>query len=268
MEHTKDTQGKVSAVAKAFRILDCFTPTQTELSLAQLSKMLNIPKSTLLNQIRTLEESGFLIRLRDGQAYSLGYKIMELSYCAYSAIPVIQGAIPIMENLMTTTGETVYLTSHLDGKVFYMECVYPTRQAISYSVTGKTVPMHCTASGKAMLSYMKREEINQIIEIHGLPKITKNTIDHYDQLISELKLSKDRGYAIDSEEESLGVKCLAMAIRNNDGAVAGAISISGSTISMRDEQIPAYADQLARACNLLSQYAPLFPALRSENQTK
>ncbi|XCP85601.1 IclR family transcriptional regulator [Roseburia hominis] len=264
MENRKDTPGKVSAVAKAFRILDCFTPIQTELSLAQLSKMLGIPKSTLLNQIRTLEEAGFLIRLRDGQAYSLGYKIMELSYCAYSAIPVIQGAIPIMENLMHATSETVYLTSHLGGRVFYMECVYPTRQAISYSVTGKTVPMHCTASGKAMLSYMSRDEVDTIIKEHGLPQITKNTITNYNQLLSELELSKERGYAIDLEEESLGVKCLAMAIRNNNGAVAGAISISGSIISMRDEQIPCYADQLARACNLLSQYAPLFPALRSE----
>ena len=258
----KNTSGKVSAVTKTLRILDCFTPIQTELSLAQLSKMLEIPKSTLLNQIRTLEDSGFLIRLRDGQAYSLGYKIMELSYCAYSAIPVIQGAIPIMENLMSTTGETVYLTSHLGGRVFYMECVYPTRQAISYSVTGKTLPMHCTASGKAMLSYMKRNEIDNIIKTHGLPQITKNTITDYDRLISELELSKERGYATDLEEESLGVKCLAMAIRNNDGAVAGAVSISGSIISMRDEQIPNYADQLARACNLLSQYSSLFPSLR------
>ena len=113
-----------------------------------------------------------------------------------------------------------------------------------------------------MLSYMKRNEIDNIIKTHGLPQITKNTITDYDRLISELELSKERGYATDLEEESLGVKCLAMAIRNNDGAVAGAVSISGSIISMRDEQIPNYADQLARACNLLSQYSSLFPSLR------
>ena len=65
--------GRVSATAKALKVLDCFTPTQPELTLAQISRLLNMPKSTLLNQLRTLEDAGFLMKVRDGLAYSLGY---------------------------------------------------------------------------------------------------------------------------------------------------------------------------------------------------
>lgn len=168
--------GRVSATAKALKVLDCFTPTQPELTLAQISRLLNMPKSTLLNQLRTLEDAGFLMKVRDGLAYSLGYKIMELSYCAHIATPVIQYAIPIMEDLQVATGEIIYLTSHIGGRCFYLECIYPSRRVISYSVSGKTLPMHCTACGKAMLSQMSTAQVEAIIEKHGLPPQPKTPL--------------------------------------------------------------------------------------------
>lgn len=253
---------RVTATAKALKVLDCFTPTRTELTLAQISRLLNMPKSTLLNQIRTLEEAGFLMKIRDGQAYRLGYKIMELSYCAHAATPVVQYAIPVMEDLQVTTGEIIYLTSHIGGKVFYLECVYPSRRSISYSVSGKTLPMHCTGCGKAMLSQMPTDQVEAIIRKHGLAPITQNTITDHDQLMEALATCRRKGYALDNEEETMGVKCVAMAIRTGRGDVAGALSISGSTLSIRPDNIGQYAELLSRACNTLSQHAHLFPAIQ------
>lgn len=255
----------VSSVAKALKILDCFTLRQPELSLARLSAMLNMPKSTLLNQLRTLEDAALLIRSPDGQSYSLGYKLMELGYKTYSSIPIISNAIPVMENLMLATGKFVYLTSHLNGKVFYMDYVCPSHRNISYSVSGKTIPMHCTACGKAMLSHMSDDTVQRIISMHGLEKITKNTITDHDAFMQELELTRKRGYAIDNEEESLGVKCYAMAILSDDGAVAGALSVSGAVISMKNDPAPDQLEALARACNSLSIYADLFPGIRINN---
>ena len=252
----------VSSVSKAVRILDCFTPAQPELSLAKLSAMLNMPKSTLLNQLRTLEDAALVIRTADGQAYSLGYKLMELGYKTYSSIPVISNAISVMEDLMDVTGKFVYLTSHINGRVFYLDCVFPSHRNISYSVSGKTLPMHCTACGKAMLSHMSEEAVRKIIEANGLPRITKNTITDYDALMLELEETRRRGYAVDNEEESLGVKCFAMAILSSDGAVAGALSVSGSVISMQDPPSREHLEALAGACNILAPYANLFPAAR------
>lgn len=252
----------VSSVSKAIRILDCFSPKQPELSLARLSSMLKMPKSTLLNQLRTLEEAALLVKSADGQCYSLGYKLMEIGYKTYCSIPVISSAIPVMEDLMLKTGKFVYLTSHLNGKVFYMDYVCPTHRNISYSVSGKTIPMHCTSCGKAMLSHMPKETVNKIISKHGLEKITKNTITDYDQLMHELEITRERGYAIDNEEESLGVKCFAMPILSDSGAVAGALSVSGAAISMKNDPDEEQLNALATACNSLSPQAELFPGIR------
>ncbi len=260
--HSEAVAGsRVSATAKALKILNCFTPSQPDLTLAQISRILDMPKSTLLNQLRTLVEAGFLVHTRDGQAYSLGYKIMQLSYCARASIPIMQYAIPVMEDLQVATGEIIYLTTHINGLVFYLECVYPSRRSISYSISGKMLPMHCTGCGKAMLSQMPTEQVEAIIGRYGLPSLTQNTITDRDRLMETLAAYRRQGYALDNEEETAGVKCVAMAIRNSRGDVAGALSISGSTVSMRPELAEGYAALLGRACNTLSAYAHLFPTI-------
>lgn len=257
-----ETSTRVSSTAKALRVLDCFSPTQTELSLAQLSRILDIPKSTLLNQLRTLEDAGFLMRGQSPQTYRLGYKIMTLSYCVHASTPIIQYAVPIMEDLQTATGEIIYLTSHIDGRVFYLECVYPSRRSVSYSASGKILPMHCTGSGKAMLSQMPDDQVEEIIRKHGLPPATQNTFTDRDCFLDALATYRRQGYATDFEEETMGVRCVSMAIRTARGDVAGALSISGSTMSIGPDNIGQYAMLLSKATNALSQYAHLFPAIQ------
>lgn len=126
--------------------------------------------------------------------------------------------------------------------------------------------MHCTGCGKAMLSQMPTDQVEAIIQKHGLPSFTQNTITDHDALMEQLAVCRRRGYALDNEEETMGVKCVAMAIRTSRGDVAGALSISGSTLSIRNENIPQYAELLSRACNSLSPYARMMPAILYQNQ--
>ncbi|MFA6844870.1 MAG: IclR family transcriptional regulator [Sphaerochaetaceae bacterium] len=256
---------RVNATAKALSILGCFSPTLLEITLAQFSKMLDMPKSTLLNQLRTLEDAGMVMRTGNN-AFRLGYKIMNLSYCAHNAISISQYAIPVMEDLEVETGQNLYLTTHVEGQVFYLECVYPSRRLVSYSISGKLLPMHCTGCGKAMLSFMDKKQVETIIDQHGLPQITPNTITKRDELFKALSNYRAMGYAIDNEEESMGVRCVAAAIRTSKGTVAGALSISGSVLSMRDEVLEQYAVLLSKACNTLVPYAHLFPYYQNYNQ--
>lgn len=94
------------------------------------------------------------------------------------------------------------------------------------------------------------------------PAVTKNTITDYDELMKELELTLNRGYAIDFEEETPGVRCVAVAFSTGNGQVAGALSISASALSMKEEDIPRYAEVLSEACAGLVQYAHLFPGVR------
>ncbi len=263
---TRETEsGRVNSVKKALRVLECFTTAAPEMTLTQLSRELDMPKSTLLNLIRTLEESGYLYRVRQSQNYRLGYKIMELGYSMRSAFPVVQFALPLMEELQLATGEFVYLTTHINGRVLYLECVYPQKRTVGYSITGKTLPMHCTGCGKAMLSSFSDKQIEWIIDTWGLERKTLNTITEREQLLGELEAIRSRGYALDLEEETPGVRCVAMPVRSSDGMAAGAISISGPVHSITEEKIPRYVKLLSDMTSILATRANLFPAMQIDS---
>ena len=190
---------------------------------------------------------------------------MELGYRTMMGLAILPYAIPIMEEIQFRTGEIIYLTTHIEGKVFYMHCSYPNRPSVSYSVMGKMLPMHCTGCGKAMLTYLEEAFIQSIITTHGLPGFTPNTITTQRKLLENLAESRNRGYSIDDEEETLGVKCVAVAIRNANGNAVGAMSISGPPLSITSDKYSEYARLLSSASTILSQQAKLFPASMINN---
>ncbi|MDD3796570.1 MAG: IclR family transcriptional regulator [Lachnospiraceae bacterium] len=251
---------QVKSVVKAIHILSCFTPSDPELSLGDISHKLNVPKSTALNLIRTLEEYGYLIRTYPSMNYRLGYSIMQLNYCTQMSMPVVRYSLPFLEDLQMKTGKTIYLTTHINGKVLYLDVAHQNRRMFSYSISGKTLNMHCTGCGKAMLAYLPENEIRKIIDTYGFPTFTPNTISTEEALYQELNLIRKRGYSTDHEEETLGVRCIAAPIRNAQGYPTAAISISGAVLSMQEEQVFEYADVLINTCHALSSYANEFPA--------
>ena len=235
---TRETEsGRVNSVKKALRVLECFTTAAPEMTLTQLSRELDMPKRTLLNLIRTLEESGYLYRVRQSQNYRLGYKIMELGYSMRSAFPVVQFALPLMEELQLATGEFVYLTTHINGRVLYLECVYPQKRTVGYSITGKTLPMHCTGCGKAMLSSFSDKQIEWIIDTWGLERKTLNTITEREQLLGELESIRSRGYALDLEEFGNGIICIAAPIFDASQKAIAAVGCSMSTVNASVDNI-------------------------------
>lgn len=260
LDNAVEHKNLVSSVIKAGQILDCFTPDNHQLNLTQISNKLNFPKSTTLNLLQTLEFGGFIIRVKDSNNYQLGYKNMELGYRTMTSLAILPYAIPLIEELQDRTNEIIYLTTHIEGKIFYLHCSYPNKPTVSYSVMGKMLPMHCTGCGKAMLSYLDIDYIDRIIKTYGLAQFTPNTITTKEALLENLEQSRNRGYAIDNQEETLGVKCVAVAIRNASGNSVGAISISGSALSMSQDKFDNYAALLSTSCTILSQQAKLFPA--------
>ena len=105
----KTSSFHVNSVFKALRILECFTPNQPEMNLTQISKLLDLPKSTLSNLIKTLEAAGYLVRIQNSQNYRLGYKIMELGYGMRSALPIVQFAVPPYEKNSKHKPEKSYI---------------------------------------------------------------------------------------------------------------------------------------------------------------
>ena len=248
-------KGIVNVILKASDVLDCFSETTPELTLAQISARLGMPKSTTLNLLRTLEQCKLIYRNETGKTYCLGYKTLKFSYVKRQSLSIVQHAVPYLEELQQKSGEMVYLTTKSDGKIIFLDAAYASRRMSSYSVSGREFPMHCTSAGKAMLAYLPQSEVDGIIARHGLEACTPNSITTKEKLMEELSEIRRRGYSVDDEENVLGIRCVGVAIRNREGYPTGAISISGTVLSVTDECIPKYAEMLIRAASALSAQA-------------
>ena len=111
-----------------------------------------------------------------------------------------------------------------------------------------------------MLAFLPEDEIKKIISAYGLPTFTPNTITTEEKLISELEEIRKTGYALDNEEETLGLRCIAAPICNSQGYPPAALSISGAVNSMQDEQLQSYLEILLNSCQALANNANEFPA--------
>jgi IclR family acetate operon transcriptional repressor len=100
------------------------------------------------------------------------------------------------------------------------------------SAVGKIVPAHSTALGKAMLAHQSRDAVRRVLDLHGMPRRTLNTITDPRRFLDELAVVRARGFAIDNIENEDGIRCVAAAIFDHEGRTAGAISLSGAAATV------------------------------------
>ncbi len=249
---------KINAVVKATEILECFTANQPQFTLSQLAAQMDLPKSSVSNILKTLIHCKLLEKDDATQMYRLGIQILEMSYSVRKGMPIIDFVMRNLDDLQQQTGEIVYFTIPRNGKVLYLDASYPGNKRVTYSVAGKTLYMHCTGVGKAMLSALPDADIRKIIDFHGMPRFTPDTITDFNALMEQIEEIRKRGYSIDLGEESYGVKCVAVPIMKGD-LLLGGISISGSPLSIPDDKIYPYAQLLQQTASTLSAKADIFP---------
>lgn len=249
--------GFIKSLGKALRLLDCFSEREPQWRVTDLARRLHMPKSTVSNILTTMEAAGYVRQCPDG-SYRLGLRVFELGFVARNALGVKAHVLPILEEVFQATEEIVYLTIPREGRVLYIEALYPTKRLIQYSIVGRTGPMHCTGCGKAMLASMPPEKVRAVVDTYGLPRFTEDTITTWDGLMAELDEIRRQGYAIDRGEHNVGVHCVAAPILGAGGQLLGAISLSGPPLHMTPERIPRYAAIVQRACGEIVSQGGLF----------
>lgn len=249
----QEVTAPVKSLARAMRILDCFTEANPTWRVTELAQHLGMPKSTVSNILTTFQALGYVKQGDDGR-YRLGLRLFELGFVVRHGLGLRGHVLPILEELQQETQQIVYLTVPRNGQVLYLEAVFPVKRLIHYSIAGRTGPMHCTGVGKAMLAYLPPAEVEAIIAAWGLPRFTPKTITTPEALAAELEETRKRGYAIDRGEHSAGVACVATPILGPGGRLLGAVSTSGPPFHFTPERITRYAAALQRACSEIARH--------------
>ena len=178
-------------------------------------------------------------------AFSVGNAYLDRSNISEIAKPVLQ-------RLAEKTGETANLGIETDGELVYLLQVESQNPIRASFKTGASGNIHCSGIGKAILAHMDRSRVDEIIVEQGLPKLTPKTICDAGQLAAELSQVRKQGWAIDDEERSAGMRCVAAPIYNTVEVVVAGVSVSGPTHRFGDERLEEIAREVMQSAKLIS----------------
>ncbi|MEC2078164.1 IclR family transcriptional regulator [Metabacillus fastidiosus] len=227
----------VKSVDRALKIITMVSTRKEGMGVTELAAFLDLNKSTIFRLLATLAEHGFIEQDPETKKYRLGYKYLELSSMLLESIDLRTQAKPFLKELESHTNEVIHLVVYDQGEVVYIEKLEGNETLRTHSQVGRRAPIHCTSVGKVILAYLPDEEILNIIEKHGLPKHTEQTISDKEAFLEELNRIKEQGYGTEFEENEPGITCIAAPIFDNSKKITAAISISGPSIRMTDERL-------------------------------
>ena len=240
------------AVERALAMLEAAAQESEGLSNAEISRKLEIPKSSASYILRTLEKQGYLHRDEESGKYRVGLKILSLSRGALSGIDVREVALPIMRHLMEKTNLTCHLAI-LDGpEAVYIEKVEPQGFIRMDTWVGRRMRVHATSVGKALVAHIPQPQLEKIISERAMEKRTAKTITTLPRLLKELEKVRGQGYAVDDEENNIGARCVGAPIFNQQGLIEASIGLSGTINQVNAQTMPRILEALKDAARHIS----------------
>ncbi|WP_051935650.1 IclR family transcriptional regulator [Deinococcus sp. YIM 77859] len=249
----------LSTVEKAGKVLRLFTAASPEWGVTEVARALNISKTSAHDALTTLTHIGLVHRMVTGR-YRLGFMVVSLHAVLMAQTPWRHVAREEMERLAASLTENVHLIAFDGGQAICIEVVNGGSAPSSVSV-GDVLPPHASASGKVVLAYRSDEEVQRACE--QMQPLTPNTIISYDEFHSELARVRERGYALDIEELNLGRCAVAAPVRNANGEIIAALTISAATAHFERHKA-LWLAELPQAAKVISERLGYQPSLMAE----
>lgn len=228
-----------NSVGRALSILELVAESNNGLSNSDLSRRLKIPKSSASYILRVLEKRDYLQRDANGK-YRLGLKLISLTGGAMTNLDVREAAKPILaEFLKKSRLPEVHIAVLDNGRAVYIEKLENEKSFIKMDIwIGHRLPVHTTAIGKILISFLPEDEILRILKLHGLERKTRKSITNLQKFLREAERIRKYGFAVDDEENADGVRCIAAPIYDAKGKVAAALGTSSVTLHIGESQLP------------------------------
>jgi len=235
------TAGGVQSVERVFELLELITDAGREVTLSELAGSTDLPLPTIHRLLRTLVALGYARQLPN-RRYALGPRLIRLGDGASKQLGALAG--PQLASLVAELGETANMAM-LDGDmVVYIAQVPSAHSMRMFTEVGRRVHTHASGVGKAILAQLDDARVRGIVGRAGMPTPTNKSIGSVDELLADLARIRERGYAIDDNEQEIGVRCFAVSIPG--APTPTGISVSGP-VSRVDDDFAARAVPLLHA---------------------
>ncbi|MCE0536158.1 IclR family transcriptional regulator [Kineosporia rhizophila] len=213
-------------VDAALRILSFLGLQRGPVAAATLARTLDLPRSSVYRLLGVLEERGFVLRYPEDKRYGLGIAAFELGSGYTRQEPVTRLGRPVLANLVDKVRESGHLAVLLGRDVVYLADERAPGRPVLVTDVGVRLPSSLTASGRALLAVLPREQVRAIFP--GPEAFAANPLppQSYSQLREELLATRARGYAVENGEIAEGLASVAVAVRDRSGWPAVALAVT------------------------------------------
>jgi IclR family acetate operon transcriptional repressor len=228
---------QVQSLTRGLSILECLANAEGGLTLTDISNRTDLPPSTAHRLLSTLERGGYVYQSGELGRWYVGLASFTVGSSFLASRDWVAQSHPSMRRLMEQSGETANLAI-LDGtEAVFIDQVQCRETMRTIVRLGSRVPLHASGVGKALFAALPDEQIEAILKVKGLPRISENTITAPETMWASLRVIRQRGYSFDDEEHLVGTRCVASPIYDEHGEALGAISIAGPVSRLPDTRV-------------------------------
>ena len=250
---SSDERYLVPGLARGLQLLACFSRSERELTGAELSRRLEVPRASIFRLLHTLEQMGFVERVPDSPAYKLSLGVLRLGFEYLSSMELTEHGRPIVEELRNLSGFSAHLVVR-DGRdvVFVQKAAGPN--AVFHSIqVGARVPAHATVLGRQLLSDLDLAGLRQVYPQEPLPAVTPRTPTTVKALKTLIDADRSTGYGISQGGFETGITTIAAPVFNEQRRVVAAVSITVPRQQISPEETEHLAPLVRQAAQQLTQ---------------
>lgn len=249
----RNTSGPVQSIDRVLDIIEILSSAPHGMLLTDIAAMSGLHASTAHRLLASLIDRGYARKDISSGKYCLTMRFFEVGCKASGAMDILSVARPWLDELADFSREAVHLVKRDGTDVVYLYKALPLQMLVRMaSYVGGRNPLYCTGVGKAILAYLPERKVDEIWDASDVHAVTEKTIIDLDALKKQLVIVRERGYAVDNEENEEGVFCIAAPIFNWVGDPISAVSISAPLVRMSEETQSRMLPRLLQAAKEIS----------------
>ncbi len=242
----------VPSLDRALAIFEHLSASKNGMTLQELVQSTGLPRSSIHCLLLTLQRHGYVHRNGRTSRYMFGLKIFSLANAALSGVKLREQAAPFLVPVVRKTGLTTHLAIREQHEIVLISKYENPGTFRLATWLGKRMEAHCTGLGKAMIAHMPEAELEQMIRSRGLPRHNESTIVSVTRLKAELARIRKQGFALDDEEDEVGLRCIGAPVFDDTGRAVAAVSIAGTVLQITPQNLKDLAAPVMEAAASIS----------------
>lgn len=252
LERTDEHNGLVRSVDRALNLLEVISAQPAGLALLDLARQAALPASTTHRLLTTLQQRGFVRFDHRSSRWLIGRAALGVGANYAGSRDMVALAQPILQRFSAACGEIINLGVVDDGKVVFLQRVDPRARKSYVPESPATIPLHCSSIGKILLALLPERDIRHALSAQQLVPVTPNTVVTERALRNELEIANKNGFAVDDEENTLGLRCIAAPVFDEYRRPVAALSVAAPTERLKKRQIAAQGAMIMAAASELT----------------